>query len=890
MGLSRPIEPLRPKQADCSGRVAGTIMDGDRRRKVRQLFDQAQDLEPEVLGLFLDQACIEDPDLRREVESILERDRRSRGPDGGTEPEEAAEATAQERAPSLVIGQQIGRYRVVGELGEGGMGEVFLARDLELRRDVALKVLPARIAEDPVGLQRFKREARALAAVDHPNIVTIHSVEEEEGLTFLTMERVEGDSLDQVIPENGLETAELVSIASSVTDALAVAHAKGITHRDLKPANIMVGEGGRVKILDFGLAKLRPEPAAAEPSQLPTRSLTLMGIAMGTVPYMSPEQVEGKAVDQRSDLFSLGIVLYEMATGRRPFAGDSAPAVMSAVLKDTPAPARELNARVPWSLERIIGRCLEKSPERRPQSAREVTEALELVQAESAARWPFSWLAALPATSAGALRRKLGWIAAGALGVAVTTALVWYLTADRATIRSLAVLPLENYSQDAGQDYFVDGMTEALITDLAKVGALKVISRTSAMQYRDSDKPLPQIARELGVDAVVEGSVTRAGEQVRISVQLIRAETDEHLWADSYDRELSDILSLQSEVARGIAGQIEAQLTPAEERLLTAKRPVVPEAYDAYLRGLFHLTSLTPDQVERARDYFEQALEKDPSFALAYAGLAETWGGRVQWGGLPPAEGMPKVRELALKAIELDDTLAEAHNVLAKVSYYGDWDWSAAEMGFQRAVELNPNSAFVRHTYALLLASLKRHEEAMEQIDRALELDPLNLGLRAVRGWQLMTSGRFDEAIATFRETLAAGPVVPAQLALWTALRAEGRYDEAWVEGKKAFSLLGRLEVVEAMDSGYAESGYRGAMHAAAERLAEQSEQEYIPQTLVARLYAHAEEKDQVMHWLEKAYEERDTFLVNLGAAPDWDDLRAEPRFRDLLARIGLPE
>ncbi len=861
-------------------------MSEDRRRKLRRLVDQGQDLEPEALGQFLDQACAEDPALRGEVESLLEQSRRSRKPIGERVPGRTAASPAPAPAHSLQIGQKIGRYRIVGKLGEGGMGEVFLARDIELRRDVALKVLPARIARDPAGLERFKREARALAAVDHPNIVTIHSVEEEENLTFLTMERVEGDSLDQVIPESGLDSARLADIATSVADALAFAHAKGITHRDLKPANIMVGKDGRVKILDFGLAKLRPELSAG-PTQLPTQTLTEMGIAMGTIPYMSPEQVEGKEVDHRSDIFSLGIVLYEMATGRRPFAGDTAPAVMSSILKDDPVPARELRARLPRRLDRIISRCLQKATERRPQSATEVVAELQLFKADSAAGWPASWLAALPA----APRSKVGWIAAAVLGVTIAAALVWNQVGERAAaapIRSLAVLPLDNLSEDRGQDYFVDGMTEALIADLAKVGALKVISRTSAMLYRDSDKPLPQIARELGVDAVVEGSVMRVGERVRVTVQLIEAATDEHLWAESYNRELRDVLSLQSEVARAIAGEIEAQLTPAEVRRLTAERPVDPEAYDAYLRGLFHTYSLSPDGVARAEEYFELALEKDPGLALAYAGLADVWGARTHWGGIPPATGLQKVEEFARRAVELDDTLAEAHNVLGKVYYYRYWDWQAAENEHLRAIELNPNFPFARMDYSLFLVSMQRPAEAMAQIERALELDPLNPLWKTVRAWHFLYADRFDEAIGEFRKVLEVAPgIPPAQQGLWIALRAR-QMNEAYQEGKKTFSMMGDLEVVEAMEAGYGESGYEGAMSRAAETLAARAEQTFVEPSMISRLYAHAGENDEAIRWLQRASEERDMWIVHLGWLPDWDGLRDDPRFRELLEHVGL--
>lgn len=862
-------------------------MDDDRQRKLRQLFDRALDLDPEAQRRLLDEACADDPELRQELESLLEQDKVPGDPIGRAVQDAVGDALTEARTPSLQVGQEITRYQVRHKLGAGGMGEVFLARDTELRRDVALKVLSAPFAGDPDGLRRFKREARALAAVDHPNIVSVYSVEEEAGVHFLTMAYVVGRTLDQLIPKGGLGPERFLKLAVPLADAVRAAHERGIVHRDLKPTNVMVDGEDRLRVLDFGLAKLQREAASPEVSQVAKQAVIREGVVMGTFPYMSPEQVEGKPLDVRSDIFSLGVILYEMATGERPFKGETSDSLAAAILKETPPTVGDLRAGLPPQLARIVRHCLEKDPAQRPQTAKEIRDALDNLGRESVSERLVS------SPRAARARSRLLLTIGMAVAILAVLAAVWrwgpqsFDALAEPDIRSLAVLPLSNLSGDPGQQYFVDGMTEALITDLAKVGSLKVISRTSVMLYRDSDKPLPQIARELGVDAVVEGSVMRAAEQVRVTVQLIEAESDEYIWAENYDREMRDVLSLQSEVARAIAGEIEAQLTPAEEQLLTAERTVDPEAYDAYLKGLFHFSSY---QVERAGEYFELALERDPSFAPAYAGLANIWGARVQFGGTPPSVGKPKGRELVLKALELDDTLAEAHTVLAKISYYFDWDWPAAERGFQRALELNPNGPFVRYSYALLLGSLKRHEEGMEQIERALELDPLNPLLSAIHGWQFVVSDRFSEAIEAFRRALAAGPVLPAQLGLWTALRAEGRYDEALIEAKKTFSLLGRPEVVEAMDSGYGESGYRGAMHSAAERLAERSEREYVPQTMVARLYAHAREEDQAIHWLERAYEERDTFLVQLGGEPDWDDLRADSRFRDLLARIGLPE
>ena len=874
-------------------------MDRDRQRKLRQLFARAFDLQPEARGRLLDEACAGDPELRREIEALLERDDDVADRIGGVVQGAASDALAGELAPSLLTGQDIAGYQIRQKLGEGGMGEVFLAHDVELRRDVALKVLPAPIAKDPESLRRFKREARALAAVDHPNIVSVYSVEEANDVHFLTMAYVDGRTLDELIPRGGLGYESFLDLAVPLADALRAAHERGIIHRDLKPANVMVDGDDRLRVLDFGLAKLQGDAQSPVMSQAPTKAMTREGVVMGTFPYMSPEQTEGKALDARSDIFSLGVILYEMATGQRPFKGETSASLIAAILKEAPPALETLRTDLPEPLDRLLARCLEKDPERRPQSAKDVRNELEQLRREANTQASASVIAGAGTAMS---RRSVTAVSAATLIVLALLVVLWDRSpislgpASPPGIRSLAVLPLSNLSRDPDQLYFVDGMTEALITDLARIRSLKVISRTSSMLYRDTPKPLPEIARELGVDAVVEGSVIRSDDMVRVTVQLIEAESDEHIWAENFDREMRDIFSLQSEVARAIARQIEARLTPAEEELLMGGRSVNPEAYDAFLRGQFHLFSLNPEDIERAKEYYERALEIDPGFALAYTGLAHIYGGRVQWGRTPAREGLLQVRELTLRALDLDDTLAEAHNSLAKVFFYEDWDWEAAEAAFRRGIELSPNSPFLRMTYSLMLGSLQRHGEGVSEIEQAIEMDPLNPLWKAVRAWQMMFQEQYAAAIDEFRRTLSVAPnVLPAQEALWVAFWRQQEWEEAREAAKKAFSLRGRLEVVEAIESGYAESGnpevdYRDAMRSGAERLVELSSEAYVLPSLIAKLYVQAGEHDRALDWLGKAYEERDPFMVHLRVDPTWVDLRGDPRFRDLLEGIGLPE
>jgi serine/threonine-protein kinase len=794
-----------------------------------------------------------------------------------------------------MIGRTLGHYSILEPLGAGGMGEVYLAEDTTLDRQVALKVLPKDVAASRERLERFQREAKALAALNHPHIVTVYSVESSDEVHFLTMERVDGEPLSEALPENGYALEEFLDLAIPLADALSEAHERGIVHRDLKPANIMVDSRGRPKILDFGLAKLEAADAEEHSSQLSTQMMTKEGRVLGTYPYMSPEQAEGKIVDHRSDLFSFGSVLYEMATGTRPFTGDSPASLMGAILKDDPVPLTERRGDLPEVLAAILGRCLEKDPDERFSTARELYDALIDLQRDVTAGRA---AASSPASGLVRIGRGARFGLAAILVLAVLGSIIWFLTGLTGNltppdpggprISSLAVLPLRNLSGDPAQEYFVDGMTEALITDLSKIGALKVISRPSAMRYKGTKKSLSEIARELGVEALIEGSVVREGDRVGITAQLIEAATETNLWADRYERSLTSIMGLQSEVAQAIAREIRVQLTPEETTLLTRTREVDPEAYEAYLKGEFHAEKMTALDVDTALQYYQLALEEDPDYAPAYAGIAFVWAARTYF-GVPASEAGPKIRQAAFKALELDSTAPETHWILAVLATWLEWDWETGEREFRRTIELDPNHARARVFYGLFLSAMGRFDEAMSQIERGIELDPLNAMYTTYLGFALNRARRFDDAVEACRNGLTLDPQFSAAIScLRTAFYGKGLFEEALAQSKRWATTHGDHELAQALEQGEAEGGFQGAMLQAAETLVDRSD--VTRSMAIARLFLQGGDPERALDWLEQAYDARMQDFIYLRVNPAWDPLHSEPRFQELLRKLNLPQ
>jgi eukaryotic-like serine/threonine-protein kinase len=770
---------------------------------------------------------------------------------------------------ATIVGQRLGRYRLVEKIGAGGMGDVYRAHDEHLDREVAIKVLPPGTAVDGRSLKRFHNEAIALSRLNHSNICTIYDVDEHAGQPFIVMELLVGQTLTERIAGRPLHLDELLDLAIQIADALETAHAKGIVHRDIKPGNIFVLSRGQAKVLDFGLAKLAMPPTVT-PGALTGETLTSPGAAVGTTAYLPPEQAQGKEVDARADLFSFGLVLYEMTTGRPAFYGNTSAIIFDAILNREPIPPSRLNPNLPAELEQILSKALEKDREMRYQTAADLRADLKRLKRE------FD-LGRLRVGKASQSRER--------------PAREPRAVASR--IKAIAVLPLANLSRDPEQDYFVDGMTEEIITDLAQIGALRVISRTSAMRYKGSDKPLPEIARELNVDALVEGSVMRAGDRVRITAQLIHAATDQHLWAKSYERDVSDVLALQSEVARAIAEEVQAKLTPQERARLTRARRVNPEAHEAYLKGRYYWARTTEESVRKSIEYFGEAIAKDARYAPAYAGLADAYNQLCNpiLEIVPQGAVIPKVQAAATKAIELDDTLAEAHISLGRIKFYYDWDWAGAEKSFRRAIELSPNYPYAHHVYALLLSALGRHTEAIHEATRALESDPVALLVNGVAGLIYCFARQFGTAEEQLRKTLQLDSNF--MFAHWIlgglCLVPMGRYDEAIVELQQAIALSGNVAHPRGLlGYAFAKVGRRDDALRVLEELEELSRERYVAP--VSRAFTYSGLGDERM-WqaLEEAYQQRSSSLVWARVFPHWDEVRAQPRFQDLLRRMNFP-
>jgi len=743
-----------------------------------------------------------------------------------------------------MIGKTISHYKILEKLGGGGMGVVYKAEDTKLKRAVALKFLPPSIS-DETARKRFVREAQLASSLEHPNICSIHEIDEtQDGRVFIVMPCYEGEPLQARIARGPMQLEEAVSVAAQVASGLSKAHEKGIIHRDIKPANILITSDGLVKIVDFGIAKLSGRT-----------KLTRTGTTLGTIAYMSPEQLKGGDIDQRSDVWALGVVLYEMVTGGTPFGGDYEQAVAYSIMNEEPKPVTGLRAGIPVELETVMSAALAKVPGERYESAGAFLADLE------------------------SLRRELE------SGVSEGRRL------KRQRRPSVAVLPFVNLSADKEQEYFCDGMSEEIINALTHVKGLRVVARTSAFAFKGRHADIREIGRKLNVNTILEGSIRKAGKRLRITAQLVNIEDGYHLWSEKYDRDMEDVFAIQDEIGLVVAEKLKVELLREEKKAVLKRYTLDVEAYNSYLKGIYFLRMYTADGFRRAIEHFEWALERDPDFALVYSGLGELFCVSSYWGDMAPNEAYPRAREYLNKALEMDDTLGEAHAALGLVYAYYDWNWKPAEEELEQALRLNPNSSMIHMSYSWVLSLIRRHDKAITEVKRAQELDPLSDIVNTHVGFVCIWAGRYDKAIEELQTTLTLNPnFYLAHYYLGLAYRAKSMIDEAIAEFEKAVELgTGTPWPAMILAAGYFESGKKAQGDRLFKNLKKRSRHEYLPPMGFFYIYLARGELDEASDWLERACLEHDSFLPWCNVIPiDCYRIPDEQGFRELLGRAGL--
>jgi serine/threonine protein kinase/tetratricopeptide (TPR) repeat protein len=843
-------------------------------------------------------------------------------------------------AEFLSSGTKLGRYEIRSKLGSGGMGEVYLAQDTQLGRKVALKILPAEVAAKQDRMRRFEQEAKAAAALNHPNIAHIYEIGENDGVHFIAMEFIDGQTLAECIHVEPVGLAKLLRYLQHAAEGLAKAHAVGVVHRDLKPDNIMVTRDGHTKVLDFGLAKLvEPQLRSGTSNSASDVATALLqphstpGAIMGTVGYMSPEQAQGriKEIDQRSDIFSFGCILFEAVTGRKAFEGKDAVESLNKIIREPVTPISELNTAAPADLQRIVRRCLAKDPDERYQTIKEVAIELKEVRRELAGTAGIHMTgppakseavttesgepalgetvdgqgvqtgqpAAPPVTSAdgtvGEMKRRQRFVIvalAGLLIVAVAIASYLYFTRRD----SIAVMPFSfastdpNVMADPDREYLSDGITESIINTLSRLHNLKVIARSSAFRYKGKDIDPRAVGRDLGVRTVLTGRIVQRGDSLTISAELIDVGDNKQIWGEQYERKISALLSVQKEIVKEVSANLRLRLTGEEKKQAAKNYTQNAEAYQLYLKGRYHWGKRTEEGIKRSIEYFNQAIEVDPDYALAYSGLADGYVVLSTFYVLPPKEAFAKGKSAALKSLEIDNNLAEAHASLSIVRLFYEWDWPSYESDAKQAIQLNPNYATVHYEYAQELAALGRLAEAIREAKRAQELDPLANDINTTTGWIFYFARNYDEAIKQYRSVIETDPnYFRSHRLLGTSLLKKGQPEEGIAEIQKAVALSGdSVEEKAYLGYAYAAIGRRNEAQKVINELTEQSHRKYISPYLLALVYTGLGDKDQAFEWLEKAYSDRAVNLIWLNVEPIFDNLRSDPRFANLVRRVGL--
>ena len=854
-------------------------MKPERLAQIDEIFQTAIDLPPERRAQFLDSACANDPELRSEVESLISSHELSGNFIAGS----AADVAADLLAGRALRGKQVAQYQVGELIGSGGMGEVYAATD-RMGRAVALKVLAPRLVADRRHVTRFLQEARAVLALNHPNIVTVYDIGESGGVYYIASELIEGETLRATLSRGRPGLEQSLDIAIQACTALAAAHERGVVHRDIKPENVMLRGDGYVKVLDFGIAKLTAQfRGPAQPAGTDPHPGTVQGLVIGTSAYMSPEQARGAEVDARTDVWSCGVLLYEMLAGQLPFAGGSPAEVVAKILEREPAPLSTLVDALPAELERIVGKALAKDPaERYPAIAPMLADLKALKQdLEFGARIERTKGPRRPARNRFAM-------AAAVIVVALTA---WFVSSTwlrGPRFEAVAVLPLVNATGDPGLDYLSDGVTESLINALARLPNLSVKARSATFRYKGKDVDSKEVGAALAVDAVVSGRVERQGDRLMLSLALENGRDGDHVWGERYDSTMMDLGRVQGGIAHDLAEKLEGRLSESDAKSVSRADTSSGEAFQLYLKGRYHVQKVALPEVQKGIQYFEQATAIDPDFALAYVGLADAYRTATA-GDVAPKIVVPKAKAAAERAVQIDGNLSSAYAQLGMLAAWYDWEPLAAERNLLRALELDPDNAEAHLYLGHLRSNEGRHEEAMKESERALALEPYNTRFHALTGQFLLHAGRTDDALAQLKQTLALDPNhVLAHVFSSAAYSEKAMYPEAIAEAQVAVNATRRTMSHPLGLLGYAlaKSGDTAGAQKILDELLEDTKKKYVAPYGVALVYNALGDREQTLAWLERGFEERDHKMNLLKVDPKWKNLHGDPRFDELVRRI----